>query len=127
LIIAVLTHNIACGKLFAFGYRTTLHIMSSTEDATAQLVYAPNAALTQASLNSVKFLSACFAGAAAGVLGLTNWLGFALFLASTVLTSVCLYFINCKGKPAKYVSGGLSELVNPGQDNIFSFVSDASP
>jgi ER membrane protein complex subunit 6 len=99
---------------------------SSTEDAAQQLVYAPNVVQTQASLNSVKFLSACFAGAAAGILGLTNWLGFALFLASTVLTSVCLYFINCKGKPTKYISGGLSKLVNSGQDNIFSFVSTVS-
>jgi hypothetical protein len=93
------------------------------QDADAyKLIYAPNAVWTNTSLTSVKFLSACFAGAVAGILGLTNWLGFALFIASTILTSACLFFINCKGRPKKYVFGGLRELINPGQDNMFSFV-----
>lgn len=95
--------------------------MSTSEEAAAQLIYAPNVQHNTA-LTTVKFLSSCFAGAVAGILGLENWTGFALFIASTLLTSVCIYAVNCNGKPAKYIPGGLAELVNPGQDNIFTFV-----
>ncbi|TFK29040.1 hypothetical protein FA15DRAFT_664697 [Coprinopsis marcescibilis] len=95
--------------------------MSTTEEASAQLIYPPNVLANQ-SLTNIKFLSACFAGAAAGILGLQNWLGFTLFLASTLLTSFAVYAINCRGKPAKYFAGGLTELVNPGQDTAFTFV-----
>ncbi|KIJ94734.1 hypothetical protein K443DRAFT_349926 [Laccaria amethystina LaAM-08-1] len=95
--------------------------MSTTEETAAQLIYGPNV-VANSSLTTVKFLSACFAGAAAGILGLENWLGFTLFLTSTILTSVCIYTINCHGKPAKFIHGGVTELVNPGQDNIFTFV-----
>lgn len=95
--------------------------MSTTEETTAQLIYGPNV-VANSSLTTVKFLSACFAGAAAGILGLENWLGFTLFLTSTILTSVCIYTINCYGKPTKFIQGGVAELVNPGQDNVFTFV-----
>ncbi|KAF8806075.1 hypothetical protein BYT27DRAFT_7168363 [Phlegmacium glaucopus] len=91
------------------------------EAASAQRIYPPNV-IANSSLTSVKFLSACFAGAAAGILGLENWLGFALFLSSTLFTSACIYAINCQGKPSKYLQGGVTELVNPGQDNAFTFV-----
>ncbi|TFK46955.1 hypothetical protein OE88DRAFT_1738998 [Heliocybe sulcata] len=90
-------------------------------DAAAHRIYMLNVQHNSA-LMTVKFLSACFAGATAGILGLQNWLGFALFLVSTLLTSVFIYAVNCKGRPAKYIPGGLWELVNPGQDNMFSFV-----
>jgi hypothetical protein len=71
----------------------------------------------------VKFLSACFAGAAAGILGLTNWTGFALFLLSTLFTAASINTINCRGKHSRYMAGGLTELLNPGgQDNAFTFV-----
>lgn len=95
--------------------------MSSTADSAAQLIYGPNVLHNQ-SLTTVKFLSSCFAGAVAGILGLENWLGFALFFASTLMTSACIYAINCKGRPTKYLQGGLSELINPGQDNAFTFI-----
>lgn len=95
--------------------------MATTTDNAAQLIFAPNVLHNQA-LTSVKFLSSCFAGAVAGILGLENWLGFALFIASIVSTSFIIYAINCRGKPAKYLPGGLGELVNPGQDNIFTFI-----
>jgi hypothetical protein len=95
--------------------------MSTATDTATQLIYPPNV-LHNGSLTTVKFLSSCFAGAVAGILGLENWLGFALFVASTILTSVCIYVVNCHGKPAKYMAGGLAELVNPGQDNAFTFV-----
>ena len=96
-------------------------IMSSTADPAAQLIFGPNVLHNQ-SLTTVKFLSSCFAGAVAGILGLENWLGFALFFTSTLMTSACIYAINCKGRPAKYLQGGLSELINPGQDNAFTFI-----
>lgn len=95
--------------------------MALPKDEAARLIYAPNVQHNSA-LNSVKFLSSCFAGAVAGILGLENWAGFALFAASILLTAACMYVVNCKGRPTKYVSGGVKELANPGQDNVFSFV-----
>ncbi|RPD67464.1 hypothetical protein L227DRAFT_24734 [Lentinus tigrinus ALCF2SS1-6] len=94
---------------------------AATPEAAAQLLFPPNVQYNNSRLYTVKFLSSCFAGAVAGVLGLENTLGFALFIFSTLLTSSCLY-LKCKGRPAKFVSGGWWELVNPGQENIFSFV-----
>lgn len=95
--------------------------MASMKDERMRLIYAPNV-IHNSALNSVKFLSSCFAGAAAGILGLENWQGFVFFAASTLLTAACLYVVNCKGRPSKFIPGGVRELANPGQDNIFSFV-----
>jgi ER membrane protein complex subunit 6 len=95
--------------------------MSTSAEAAAQLIYPANVQ-ANSSLTDVKFISSCFAGAAAGILGLENWLGFALFLVSTLFTSACIYGINCHGKPGKYVHGGVWDMVNPGQDNAFTFV-----
>lgn len=83
--------------------------------------FTPNVLHNQ-SLTSIKFLSACLAGAVAGILGLENWHGFAVFATSVLFTSFMIYAINCKGKPSKYLAGGLGELVNPGQDNTFTFI-----
>ncbi|KAJ7931418.1 hypothetical protein B0H13DRAFT_2308576 [Mycena leptocephala] len=49
-------------------------VMSTSAEAAAQRIYAPNVQYNS-SLTSVKFLSACFAGAVAGILGLQNWSG----------------------------------------------------
>lgn len=95
--------------------------MATTAEQSAQLVYGPNVQ-HNASLVTVKFISSCFSGAVAGILGLQNWLGFALFALSTLLTSACVSIVNCKGKPARYLPGGWSELLNPGQENVFSFI-----
>ncbi|KAJ8519688.1 hypothetical protein ONZ45_g3399 [Pleurotus djamor] len=95
--------------------------MATTTDSTQQSFYPPNVQHNSA-LSIVKFYSSCFAGAVAAILGLQNWLGFGLFASSTLLTSACIYYINCRGNPGKYIPGGLLELVNPGQDNIFTFV-----
>ncbi|KAF9030459.1 hypothetical protein BDZ89DRAFT_1064661 [Hymenopellis radicata] len=95
--------------------------MSTSAEAAAQLIYAPNVQ-ANTSLITVKFLSACFAGAVAGILGLENWTGFALFLVSTLFTSFCIHTINCRGAPSKYLPRGVSDLINPGQDNAFTFV-----
>ncbi len=94
---------------------------AATPEAAAQLLFPPNVQYNNSRLYTVKFLSSCFAGAVAGVLGLENTLGFALFVFSTLLTSSCLY-LKCKGRPGKFVPGGWWELVNPGQENTFSFV-----
>ncbi|KAI6152413.1 hypothetical protein BKA82DRAFT_4110994 [Pisolithus tinctorius] len=87
--------------------------MASTADPTAQLYCLPNVLHNQC-LTSVKFISACLAGA--------NWRGFALFALSVLSTSFVMYAVNCKGKPSRYLPGGIGELVNPGQDNIFTFI-----
>jgi hypothetical protein len=95
--------------------------MASSKEEAARLIYQPNVAHNSV-LYTVKFLSSCFAGAVAGVLGMQNWRGFALFLLSTLFSAGVMYSVNCKGRPAKYVAGGVKELFNPGQDNVFSFV-----
>ncbi|GJE87504.1 Rab5-interacting family protein [Phanerochaete sordida] len=90
-------------------------------DAAAQLLYPPNVQYNAGRIYTIKFISACLAGAVAGTLGLESWLGFGLFLLSTLFTSACLY-VKCKAKPAKFMAGGFWELVNPGQENMFSFL-----
>lgn len=91
------------------------------EGVAAQLLFAPNVQYNNSRIYTVKFLASSFSGAVAGVLGLQNWLGFALFIVSTLLTSACLY-VKCNGRPHKYLSGGWWELLNPGQENAFTFV-----
>ncbi|KAJ7581554.1 hypothetical protein C8J56DRAFT_1057531 [Mycena floridula] len=118
--------------------------MSNPADpAQMQLIYQPNVQANQ-SLVTIKFFSACFAGAAAGILGLENLLGFGLFLVSTLWTSACIYIINCRVQPSvqssdptaarlapllskrlppsAFMVGGWSELLSPGGDNAFTFV-----
>ncbi|KAF9476721.1 hypothetical protein BDN70DRAFT_779179, partial [Pholiota conissans] len=92
-----------------------------SEVIAAQRIYAPNV-IANSAISTTKFLAACFAGAAAGILGLENWTGFVLFLVATLTTAGILHAVNCKGKPGRYFQGGLVELVNPGQDNAFTFV-----
>ncbi|CCM05535.1 uncharacterized protein FIBRA_07761 [Fibroporia radiculosa] len=94
---------------------------ATTPDEAAQLLFPPNVQYNNNHVSTLKFLSACFAGAAAGILGLENALGFALFVLSTLFTSACLY-VKCKGKPTKYIPGGWWELVRPSQENMFSFI-----
>ncbi|KAJ8087223.1 hypothetical protein PQX77_011738 [Marasmius sp. AFHP31] len=97
--------------------------MSTPEtDVSAQYLFTPNAAHNLLNLTTVKFLSAAFSGAVAGILGLQNYAGFALFIVSTLWSALCMYLVNCRGKPQKYVQGGWKDLVNPGQDNAFTFV-----
>ncbi|KAL1666552.1 hypothetical protein GGF50DRAFT_113118 [Schizophyllum commune] len=94
---------------------------AATPDAKVQLIYPPNVQVNS-TVNTVKFITASLAGAVAGILGLQHIKGFALFGASTLLTAFCLFAINCRGSPARYVLGGLPALVNPGKDNAFTFV-----
>lgn len=94
----------------------------TSDDRTSQLTFAPNL-LENASIANTKFISACFAGAAAGILGLENWAGFVLFSASTLVASAMIYTVRCKGRrPGRYFRGGAMELISPGKDNAFTFV-----
>ncbi|KAF7316910.1 ER membrane protein complex subunit 6 [Mycena chlorophos] len=95
--------------------------MSATPDQSLARIYPPNSVFNSTLLN-VKFFSSCFAGAVAGILGLQNWAGFALFVVASLFTSLCIYTINCQGKPARFIPSGWSGLLNPGQENISTFI-----
>ena len=86
------------------------------------LVYPPHVQYNSQSLHTVKFLSSSVAGAAAGILGLENFLGFGFFAVSTLLTSAFIWGIRCHGRPKKYIAAGTWDVVNPGQENIFSYI-----
>ena len=91
----------------------------------AQLIYPQHALANTATLANLKFLTACFCGAVAGVLGLENQYGFALFSASSLITALAIYLVHIRGRSAKvsaFVRGGLWEFLNPGQENVFSFI-----
>ncbi|KAF9516826.1 hypothetical protein BS47DRAFT_1253558, partial [Hydnum rufescens UP504] len=109
--------------------------MSEADAAAAQLIHPQHALANTNTLANIKFLSSCAAGAVAGVLGLENQYGFALFALSSLVTAIAVYVIHVAGrrvtpsaKVAKssvidsYVRGGVWEIVNPGQDNVFSFI-----
>ncbi|KAF8324575.1 uncharacterized protein EI90DRAFT_2324164 [Cantharellus anzutake] len=108
----------------------------------AQLIYPPHATANAAALANIKFLAACFCGAVAGVLGLENHYGFALFAASSVATALAIYLVHIAGnrayrdgtslkgsndtnrssKISTFVRGGVWEILNPGHENFFSFI-----
>ncbi len=107
--------------------------------AAAQLIYPQHALANTATLANLKFFAACFCGAVAGVLGLENQYGFALFAASSLTTALAIYLVHIKGsraygplkrsqgqdgwpKISAFVRGGLWEILNPGQENLFSFI-----
>ncbi|EJU06669.1 hypothetical protein DACRYDRAFT_61496 [Dacryopinax primogenitus] len=94
----------------------------SADDAHLQLLYQPHLAHNAASLSTLKWLCTSFAGSVAGVLGLENYWGFALFFASILLTTAVVWSIQCKGDVDRYVQGGWWEIINPGQENIASFI-----
>ncbi|KAH7343150.1 hypothetical protein B0J17DRAFT_641232 [Rhizoctonia solani] len=90
--------------------------MSNPAELRAQRIFPQNAQHNALVLSNIKFVSSCFAGAVAGVLGLQNFYGFLLF-------ALVVVSLNMKGAPIKrYAAGGWSDLLNPGQENIFSFV-----
>ena len=87
-----------------------------------QRLFAPHVMFNNNSIYNVKFISSCFTGAVAGILGLENWLGFIFFIFATLFTALILHFFNLKTKPQKFFQGGFLEAVNPGQENTFSFI-----
>lgn len=110
------------------------------DDQETQLIYPLHAQNNANTLANIKFLSSCFIGAVAGVLGLENQYGFALFAAASLITAALVYLVhvaggattpiplrngkknNADGAIRAFVRGGVWELVNPGQENVFSFV-----
>lgn len=88
-----------------------------------QQLYLPNVAANTQTLSSVKFLSACFSGSVAGVLGLENFNGFLVFAFACLLSSSFLALFNGGvGKVDRKVPGGWTTLLNPGTDNAAAFV-----
>lgn len=103
------------------GTLSSFSTMSTQAELDAQRIYAPNVK-HNSSLANVKFIATCFAGAAAGILGLEKWAGFAMFGAATLFTTACIFLVNCKGRPDLYLVGGTLELLNPGQENVMTFL-----
>jgi ER membrane protein complex subunit 6 len=93
-----------------------------TPDDQQRQLFGPHVLFNNNSIYNVKFISSCFSGAVAGILGLENWLGFMFFIFAMLITSLVLHFFNLKANPKKYVQGGFVEVVNPGQENTFSFI-----
>ncbi|KAI0030286.1 hypothetical protein K488DRAFT_54572 [Vararia minispora EC-137] len=88
----------------------------------SQRLYALHVQNNALALANVKFVSSSLAGAVAGVLGFENAAGFALFAAATIFTTAVLCAANYKGKPGKFVQGGVWEIANPGQENLATFI-----
>jgi hypothetical protein len=101
-------------------------------------LYAPHAVANANTLANTKFLSACFTGAIGGVLGLQKQYGLALFAISSLTSALMIYALkmprvhrasrrsgpSTSGRDATehYVIGGFWEILNPGQENVFSFL-----
>ena len=47
---------------------------------------------------------ACFSGAVAGILGLTNSFGFILYLLASIFSALTVGLLKCKGDVGKYVA-----------------------
>lgn len=47
-------------------------------------------------------LTACFAGLVAGIIGLTNWSGFALYLLTSLASGATVAALKCHGNVGKY-------------------------
>lgn len=105
----------------------------------ADKIYAPHAMFNANALANIKFLSACFTGAISGILGLEKQYGFALFALSSIATALSIYILHMPkahsithlfGTPSKgsgpsariYAPGGSWDVLNPGQENLFSFL-----
>ncbi|QRV88220.1 hypothetical protein RhiJN_16238 [Ceratobasidium sp. AG-Ba] len=97
--------------------------MSNPAELKAQRIFPQNAQHNALVLSNIKFVSSCFVGAVAGILGLQNLYGFLLFGISLFVTAGIVAGLKLKGgNVEKYVAGGWVDMINPGQENIFSFV-----
>ena len=100
------------------------------DDQTPSLIYAPHLQSNLSTIFGIKFLTAVFSGATAGILGLTNIAGFLLFALSSVLSAALVVFLKCGGKPSLYIGdgktlstrGAVMQLLTPGVDNFFGFI-----
>ncbi|KAG8709349.1 hypothetical protein FRC09_000720 [Ceratobasidium sp. 395] len=97
--------------------------MSNPAELKAQRIFPQNAQHNALVLSNIKFVSSCFVGAVAGILGLQNFYGFLLFGVSLFVTAGAVAGLKLKGaRVENYVAGGWIDMINPGQENIFSFV-----
>ncbi|EST08911.1 ER membrane protein complex subunit 6 [Kalmanozyma brasiliensis GHG001] len=68
----------------------------------AQSYYPENVAHNAKQVEHVRSTALSVAGGVAGVLGMTNWLGFGFYVVSVLLTNVIVLAINANGTPSKY-------------------------
>lgn len=112
----------------------------SSASQEAEKIYAPHATFNANELSNVKFLSACFAGAISGILGLQKQYGFGLFALSSIATAFSIYMLRMpkahstsrllrstsskRSGPSTqiYAPGGAWDILNPGQENLFTFL-----
>ncbi|KAL1406563.1 hypothetical protein Q8F55_008269 [Vanrija albida] len=105
----------------------------------ASALHPPSAIHNTGVIGSVATLTACFSGAIAGILGLTNLSGFALYLLTSALTGLTVAAVKCNFDVGKYSpqahsdSGpqgavrvaswkGWVELMGLGQENLLGFL-----
>ncbi|WOO84151.1 uncharacterized protein LOC62_05G007672 [Vanrija pseudolonga] len=114
-------------------------ISKSQFSPAASALYPPSATHNTSVIGSVATLTACFSGAIAGILGLTNLTGFALYLATAVATGVTVAAVKCNFDVGKYSPQahsdagpqgavvvaswkGWVELMGLGQENLLGFL-----
>ncbi|GAA5931855.1 hypothetical protein JCM3775_000061 [Rhodotorula graminis] len=85
-------------------------------------VYPPNLVHNNQSLYYVKSTTACLAGALAGILGLTNLAGFALFLATSVSVGGAYSLAQCGANPQRFFVKPSEPLLAGTLGNCFSFI-----
>ncbi|KAG8687205.1 hypothetical protein FRC08_012105, partial [Ceratobasidium sp. 394] len=72
--------------------------MSNPAELKAQRIFPQNAQHNALVLANIKFVSSCFVGAVAGILGLQNFYGFLLFAVSLFVTAGAVAGLKLKGK-----------------------------
>ncbi|GAA5831886.1 hypothetical protein JCM5353_008132 [Sporobolomyces roseus] len=87
-----------------------------------QPIYTPNLQHNQKSLYYVKSTTSCIAGATAGILGLTNFIGFAFFFISTITVGVAFGALKCKGTSNKFFLGKAQVVTSGLAEGLFSYV-----
>ncbi|SNX86947.1 uncharacterized protein MEPE_05656 [Melanopsichium pennsylvanicum] len=68
----------------------------------AQSYYPENVTHNAKQVEYVRSTALSVAGGVAGVLGLTNWLGFGFYIISVLFTNILVLGINANGSPSKY-------------------------
>ncbi|KAJ1017866.1 hypothetical protein NDA16_005182 [Ustilago loliicola] len=68
----------------------------------AQSYYPENVTHNAKQVEYVRSTALSVAGSVAGVLGLTNWIGFGFYIVSVLLTNSLVLLINANGSPSKY-------------------------
>ncbi|ETS60298.1 hypothetical protein PaG_05853 [Moesziomyces aphidis] len=68
----------------------------------AQSYYPENVAHNSKQVEYVRSTALSVAGSVAGVLGMTNWLGFGFYAISVLVTNVLVLVVNANRTPSKY-------------------------